>query len=64
VEGSRTDKLGQKIHMYYTGRETVKTVTDTGRSIENRTRYKAGLMVLHILIYNKQSDNYIMRLRL
>jgi len=52
VEGSRTDKLGQNIHMYDKGRETVKTVTNIGSSIENRTRYKAELMALHILIYN------------
>jgi len=52
VVGSGTDKLGQNIHIYDKGQETVKTLTNTGSSIENRTRYKAGLMALHILIYN------------
>lgn len=52
VEGSRTDKLGPNIHMYDKGQETVKTVTNTGSSIKNRTRYKADLMALHVLIYN------------
>jgi hypothetical protein len=52
VVGSRTDKLGQNIDMYDKGQETVKTGTNTGSSIENKTRYKAGLMALHILIYN------------
>jgi hypothetical protein len=52
VVGSKTDNLGQKIDMYDKGRETVKTGTNTGSSIENKTRHKAGLMALHILICN------------
>jgi hypothetical protein len=46
--GSRADKLGQNILIYDKNWETVTTVTNTGSSIENRTKIQGGLNGLTI----------------